>query len=243
MTRGYADDLAYIHDVGFGGFVRDAAPFLLKCLGKAKRDGSLVVDLGCGSGIWAKTLVEASYKVLGIDQSASMIAIAQERVPEAEFRTQSFLEADLPPCGAVTAIGECFSYLFDGTNTQRRLVAFLRRVHEALDPGGSLIFDVAAPGRVRGRGPQSSYREGPDWAVLVTAAEDKKRRLLTRRITSFRRTGELYRRDHEVHHLRLYRFAELAVPLRQIGFRVRRLAGYGKQRFVRGHIGFLARKT
>jgi SAM-dependent methyltransferase len=240
---GYGDDLAYIHDAGHDRFIRDAAPFLLQCVRKATPNGSLVVDLGCGSGIWAKTLVEAGYKVLGIDQSASMTAIARARVPAAEFRTQSFLDAKLPPCGAVTAIGEIFGYLLDGRNTERRLVAFLRRVYDALALGGCLVFDVASPGRVRGPGPQSGHREGADWAVLVTSAEDKKRQLLTRRITSFRKVGELYRRDYEVHRLRLYRFAELAAPLRQMGFRVRRLAGYGKQPFLRGHIGLLARKT
>jgi hypothetical protein len=78
--------------------------------------------------------------------------------------------------------------------------------------------------------------------VLVTAEEDRGRALLTRHITSFRKVGELYRRDHEVHRLRLFRWSELAGPLREVGFRVRRLAGYGEMRFAPGLAGFLARK-
>jgi hypothetical protein len=77
----------------------------------------------------------------------------------------------------------------------------------------------------------------------LNAEEDRRRGLLTRRITSFRKVGELYRRDHEVHRLRLFPPSELASELRDTGFRVRVLAGYGPQRFVPGHAGFLARKA
>jgi hypothetical protein len=66
--------------------------------------------------------------------------------------------------------------------------------------------------------------------------------LLTRRITSFRKVGDLYRRDEETHRLRLMRRSELAGQLRGIGFRVRILSSYGPLRFAHGHVGFLARK-
>jgi SAM-dependent methyltransferase len=242
MARGYGDDLAYIHDVGFGSFARSAAPFLLKLLRQEGKTDGLVVDLGCGSGILAKELCDAGYRLLGFDLSPAMIDIACERVPTADFRVRSFLSAKLPRCAAVTAIGEILNYLFDQRNTQRALGQFFRRVHDALDPGGLFIFDVATPGRVLGDGPQKSYRENGDWAVLFEAEEDKTRRRLTRRITSFRRVGELYRRDREVHRLRLFDPPKLARQLRAAGFRVRTLSGYGELEFPAGLVGFHARK-
>jgi hypothetical protein len=78
--------------------------------------------------------------------------------------------------------------------------------------------------------------------VLVANEEDRRRRLLTRRITTFRRVGDLYRRDMEVHRQRLLHRSELAAQLRGLGFRVRILRGYGTLRFGKGHIGLLARK-
>ena len=39
----YEEDLAYVHDVGYGNFA----------LGSKKARQGLVVDLGCGSGLWA----------------------------------------------------------------------------------------------------------------------------------------------------------------------------------------------
>jgi SAM-dependent methyltransferase len=242
MAEAYGTDLAYIHDAGFGGFAAGAAPGLLDLLRHGGIVRGLVIDLGCGSGIWARELAAAGYDVLGIDQSAAMIAIARKRAPEARFRAESFLTAELPPCAAVTALGECFNYLFDPGNTEQGLLRLLRRIYNTLHPGGLLIFDVAGPGRVPGRGVQRKYFEGDDWAALVASEEDRQRRLLTRTITSFRKVGQLYRRDHEVHRLRLINRPELAGQLRTFGFRVRTLRGYGAMRFPRGSVGFLARK-
>ncbi len=50
------------------------------------------VDLGCGSGLWAKELTEARHRVLGTDISGSMIDIARRRVQEAEFQIGSLFE-------------------------------------------------------------------------------------------------------------------------------------------------------
>jgi SAM-dependent methyltransferase len=242
LPAGYTNDLAYIHDAGFGSFARDSAPGLLQFLRRAGLKGGKVVDLGCGSGIWARALCDAGFDVLGFDLSLAMIALARVQAPQAEFRVASFLSADLPPCIAVTAIGEIFSYVFDQLNNRRSLGKLFNRIHKALSPGGLLLFDVAAPGRVPGGGPTRNYREGDDWACMISAEEDRRKNILTRRITSFRKVGDLYRRDQEVHRLQLFRRPELAQVLRRAGFRVRALAGYGRRRFVPGHIGFLARK-
>jgi SAM-dependent methyltransferase len=242
VTDAYREDLAYIHDAGFGGLAQAAAPVLLDALRHRGFDRGLVVDLGCGSGIFAKAIADAGYDVVGIDLSPSMIALARDRVPAGDFRVGSLLKADLPRCVAVTAIGECFNYLFDRGNTESSLARLFKRIHGALEPGGALLFDIAGPGRVRGTAPQRSFRESDDWAVLVHVEEDRDHRILTRRITSFRRVGELYRRDQETHRQRLIAPAEPARALRAIGFRVRILRGYGAASFRAGQAAFLARK-
>jgi SAM-dependent methyltransferase len=240
--RPYRPDLAYIHDVGYGGFARNAAPGVLDILRRREIKRGLVVDLGCGSGIWARGLCDVGFHVLGIDISEAMIAIARERVPEGEFRSESFLTAEIPPCVAVTSLGECFSYLFDRGNTSQGLLRLFRRIHQALHPGGVFIFDVVAPGRVPGSGIQKAFREGQDWAILVEVEENRERKILTRRIVSFRKVADLFRRDEEIHRQRLFTRSELAQSLRSVGFRVHSLPGYGDLRFPRGVIGFLARK-
>jgi SAM-dependent methyltransferase len=242
MAGGYQEDLAYIHDVGFSSFALQAAPGLFDLFERWGVLDGLIVDLGCGSGLWARELSRAGFKVLGVDLSADMLAIARKRVPEARFQRASFLEVDLPRCRAVTAIGECFNYLFDAANKPEKLLPFFRRVYEALDLAGVFIFDIAQPGRGGGPGKRQKNFQGEDWALLLETEEEAHGPTLTRRITTFRRVGKLYRRAEEVHRLRLYRGKEIATLLRMVGFRTRLLSGYGGFRFPRGLVGVLARK-
>jgi SAM-dependent methyltransferase len=238
----YDRDLAYIHDTGFTGFVRKAAPGLLRLLRQNRIFGGRVVDAGCGSGVWARELSERSYDVLGIDISAHMVRLARRQAPAAKFRIGSFLSAELPPCDAVTSIGECVNYAVDRRSGKKALVEFFHRVHGALRPGGVFVFDVVEPGVVAEGSPQRRFLEGPDWAILLEVREDRRRKMLTRQIASFRRTGKLYRRSEETHRLHLYSGSELLAELSAAGFEARKLGGYGRFRFPRAHVGFLARK-
>lgn len=249
MTDSYREDLAYIHDAGFGQFARNAASVLLEHFRSVEISGGLVVDLGCGSGILAQEVCEAGYEVFGIDLSADLITIARTRVPQAEFHVGSFFDVPIPPCIAVTAIGECFNYLFDQDSTTPALLNLFQRIFDALCPGGLFMFDVAEPGRVP-TGTFRTYTEGEDWAVLMNAEEDKRHRCLTRHITTFRRVEstvgdnvkEFYRRDRETHRLRLFDREELIAPLETIGFWVQSLDRYGTLFFGSGHQGVLAQK-
>ncbi len=243
MTDPYREDLAYIHDVGFGYLAKNAAQVLLDALRWSGRDKGQVVDLCCGSGLLARELTAAGYEVLGIDISEALLNMARERVPSARFRQESIWKAQLPPCVAVAAVGECFNYLFDEYNTEQALCKLLHRIHEALEPGGLLLFDVAELGRIPGSGRQRARTEGENWAVLVSAEEDRTNRLLTRTITTFRKVGKLYRRDQEIHRLRLVTRSELLAQLDSLGFEVHTLEGYEQLQFPPGHTGFVARKT
>jgi SAM-dependent methyltransferase len=243
MTDAYREDLAHIHDVGFGHLAKNAALILLEALHQSGTDHGLVIDLGCGSGLLAKELSASGYDVLGIDISGAMLDIARKRVPTARFRQESLLKARLPPCVAVAAVGECFNYLFDENNTRQGLYELFGRIYKALDPGGVFLFDVAEPGRVSGPGPQLAHTEGEDWTVFMSAEEDLTNVLLTRRITTFRKVvGELYRRDQETHQLRLVPKSELLEWLGELGFDVDVLDGYGQLRFPPGHTRYLAHK-
>ncbi len=55
--------------------------------------GAFILDSGSGTGLpFAKYFIDKGFKVLGIDISAQMIKIAQENVPEAEFRELSMTD-------------------------------------------------------------------------------------------------------------------------------------------------------
>jgi SAM-dependent methyltransferase len=238
----YRQDLAHIHDVGFGDVAADAAGLLLDLLGSIGLGNGMVVDLGCGSGILARRIVDAGHAVRGIDVSRAFIEIACWRVPEAEFRVESFVSTELPTCVAVTAIGEVLGYAFDERNGDRERMDLFQRSFSALVPGGLLMFDLAVRGFERPGGVVQSFKEGPDWAVMATSEVHESDRVLTRRITSFRQVGALYRRDSETHQLQLADRAEVLRSLCSIGFAAEVLQDYGGHGLPGGVIAFLAQK-
>lgn len=242
MQDAYREDLAFIHDLGFGDMAASAAEVLLRRLGQAGVEAGTVVDLGCGSGILAERLAAAGFDVVGIDLSPAMIELARRRVPRATFRCEDLLTAGIPGCVAVAAVGECFNYRTSPGHSAESLVALFRRVHAALAPGGLFLFDAAEPGRVPGDEPLRTFVDGGDWTVLMTAEEDRAARRLTRRITSFRCLGDLYRRNDEVHELALHDRDALLEALAEAGFETRVLRAYGELTLPPGLTGFLAVK-
>ncbi len=242
MQEWYKEDLAFIHDVGFSDYALKSAPGILEILERSQIREGLVVDLGCGSGLWAQKLTQADYQVLGVDISESMIAIARTRVPDAEFRVESLFKVDIPPCNAVTSIGECLNYLFDPDSDRQTLLQLFHRIYSALTPGGVLIFDIAEPGQVAQGITTRGFTEGEDWVVLVEKEEDREQGRLTRRIITFRKVGEYYRRDNEVHHQRLYKATDVAQQLQRVGFQVEVMRSYGQYPLPQAHAGFIARK-
>jgi SAM-dependent methyltransferase len=233
----YPEDLAHIHASGFGDLAAMAGPAIARLLRDAGIDGGLVVDLGCGNGITSRVLVGAGYDVLGIAASEPFLRRARREAPGARFRQGSFLDEPLPECTAVIAVGEVLAY------TQRSLGPVFRRVYRALRPCGLFVFDLPAPGRVPGGGPLRNWRQGEDWAVLIETTEHPRRRLLTRQMTTFRRTGRGWRRGEETHRQRLHPPPEVAERLRRLGFRVRLRRAYTGERFAPGHYVVVARKT
>jgi RimJ/RimL family protein N-acetyltransferase/SAM-dependent methyltransferase len=242
---GYAEDLAWVHDAGFTALAEAAAR---RAIAELRGRTGLVVDLGCGSGAGARILSDAGLDVLGIDASAAMVELARRNSPAASFRVGSFADEPLPSCVAVTAVGEVLGYLFDESAD---LASVFARVHEALEPGGLFLFDLAGPSRQA----VSHHASGDGWTVVVDASSDG--RTLTRDITTFRRldaggapaasagahdTAALWRRSRELHRLRLHRAADVLALLRRTGFRARAIRGYDGTPEWRGLHVFLARR-
>lgn len=237
----YAQDLAYIHDAGFGDFARNAAPGLLRILRNNRLRRGLVVDLGSGSGILARELIAAGYDVFGIDISPAMIELARRKAPGARFVVASISTVELPPCDAVISTGECLNYTFDGPRSRKSVAALFDRVGQALRPGGMFIFDVAGPARApleKRRG----WWQGEDWAILVETAAGRGARTLIRDITCFRKVGRAWRRSREVHVQRLFDRDDIAGLLVKAGFEIRISDRYGRDNLPEGLAVFIARK-
>ncbi|MER5910847.1 class I SAM-dependent methyltransferase [Streptomyces sp. NPDC001982] len=105
--------------------------------------GSRVLDLGCGTGLpTARRLADSGLKVVGVDLSGGMVALARENVPGAEFHQVDI--ADLRPggpqdLGRFDAVASFFSLLM---LPRAEIPLALRTVHHLLVPGGLFVLSM-----------------------------------------------------------------------------------------------------
>jgi SAM-dependent methyltransferase len=234
----YRTDIAWIHHTGFGDFARSAGAEILKMLRRQNITRGTLVDLGCGSGIWAAMAQRAGFYVVGVDISPAMLALAKRQSPKSRFVRSSLDKFPLPPCDVVTSLGEPFNYC-DGKRTTdlRRLFV---RIARALRAGGKFFFDLILhegnPMNYR------SWRTGPGWVLLWEVSEDSKRRKLTRRNITFRRFQGRIRQGEESHTVYLFARREVEQALRAAGFKFAVSHKYGRWTLPIRRLAFIATK-
>jgi SAM-dependent methyltransferase len=245
MALLYGEDLAYIHHHGFTQSLREATPHLLALLKQHGLASGTVVDLGCGTGVWARGLTDAGYDVLGVDDSKAMLAIARKEAPRARFKQASLFEASIPPCVAVTSFGECLNYdpgRGKALERQKAIEKLARQVFKQLQPGGLFVFDV----HLRTKAPEVRRRQsehfGEGWAIYHESEINPLGIRLLRSIVFFRKVGGKYRDGNTQHFLHLFDAARLTAILERAGFRVETMQSYGDVPLLPARMGFVASK-
>jgi SAM-dependent methyltransferase len=110
--------------------------------------GGTVVELACGTGRITVPLARAGVRVIGVDASPGMLAVARERVaaagvePLVDLRLGDLREPPVPE--RVPLVLVPFRSLLHLTTEPDRDRA-LTAIRDLLLPGGRLVFDVFAP--------------------------------------------------------------------------------------------------
>ena len=221
----YRRDLALVHHRGFGFHADQCAPGILRMLEPVRERDGLVLELGCGSGVLTRHLVEAGHRVVATDASPAMLDLAREHAPgAAEVRLLVLPDDPLPAADAIVSVGHVLSYLPDAGSVDRALVA----VAGALRPGGVLALDLCdlSYGEARWDAPNVGRVED-DWALVAEYASPAPDRFV-RRITVFTRNDDgSWRRDDERHENVLVDTAKVPELLGRHGVRARVAAGFG----------------
>jgi SAM-dependent methyltransferase len=159
-TPYYRRDLALVHHLGFGFHADDCAPGILELLRSVRERDGLVVELGCGSGLLTRHLVDAGHRVIATDASAAMLDLAGDYAVGAEDIRKLVLPDDpIPEADAIVSVGHVLSYLPDAAAIDRALLA----IAEALRPGGVMALDLC----------DHSYAEaGPDFPIGARVADE-----------------------------------------------------------------------
>jgi SAM-dependent methyltransferase len=201
--------------------------------------GGLVLELGCGSGLLTRRLVEAGHRVVATDASPSMLALARETAPEATVQSLVLPDDPLPACDAVVSVGHVLSYLPDEAAIQRALAA----AAGALRPGGVLALDLCdlRYGELRREEPNSS-RVGDDWAI-ITRFSLPQPNVFVREIASFLPNEDgTWRRDDERHENVLVQTSAVPAFLEQHGVEARVAESFGDEQLPDGLVAIVGRK-
>jgi SAM-dependent methyltransferase len=224
----YGDAQARIHHERFGALARDAAVLVMNRLagaGFTPDPTRTVLDLGCGSGIYAARLADAGYHVVGVDLSPAMVELARQAAPSADIAEGSVHDFPLPRAVAITALGEVLNYATDARAGLDALTLLAARAHDALEPGGVFVFDVSTPGR----GTYERFHDAGDWALGMHSIEHDDQTLEREIVIFTRRPDEAFDRVDEHHVLRLYEEDDVRHALEDAGFDVEVRERYGKE--------------
>ena len=193
----YRDDLALVHHRGFGFHADMCAPGIVTLLGPVRDRRGLVVELGCGSGLLTRHLLDAGHRVVATDASPAMLELARVGAPGAEDVRRVRLPDDpIPDADAIVSVGHALNYLPDEAAIDRAFVA----IAHALRPGGVLAIDVCDLewGAAR-RDVATHGRVGQDWAIITETSTPAANRFV-REMTIFVKNDDgSWRRDDERH--------------------------------------------
>src|SRR4249920_379720 len=98
----YRDDLALVHHLGFATHAEMVAPGILTLLAPVLERNGLVVELGCGSGLLTRHLIDAGHRVIATDASPAMLDLARDVAGDAEeIRRLTLPDDPIPAADAI----------------------------------------------------------------------------------------------------------------------------------------------
>jgi SAM-dependent methyltransferase len=192
----YGRDLALIHHLGFGFHADMCAPGILRLLGPVRERDGLVLEIGCGSGLLTKHLLDAGHRVVATDASPAMLDLARETAGGADLRRLTLPDDPLPEADAIVGVGHVLNYLPDIDAIERGLTA----IGNALRPGGVLAIDLCDLEWARHRADSPPHGwVGENWAVVTEFSIPSPDRFVRQMATFIREDDGSWRRGDERH--------------------------------------------
>lgn len=237
----YRQDLALVHHRGFGFHADACAPGILEWLEPVRTRAGLVVEIGCGSGLLTRYLVDAGHRVIATDASPAMLALARKIVPEAHALQQLVLPDDpIPEADAIVGVGHALNYLPDERAVDRALVA----IATALRRDGVLAIDLCDLewGELRRDAPSAGWA-GDDWAIVTEFSVPRPERFV-RQIAAFLKNPDgSWRRDDERHENVLVDTSRVPGLLAEHGVQATVAPSFGSERLAPGLYAIKGRRT
>ncbi|KRN29729.1 ubiE COQ5 methyltransferase family protein [Lactobacillus selangorensis] len=196
--------------------------------------GAPLLELACGSGDLAIQFAQAGLNVTGLDFSAEMLALADQK-QQAAGTDVEWVEGDmralegLGPFQAVTCFDDSLCYMPDLDNVQQ----VFQQVYQVLAPGGTFLFDAHSIYQIDEFFPGYMYNyKEEEMAFMWTSYEGDVPHSIEHDLSFFVWDDEIqgYQELNELHHERTYPLAAYQQALTQAGFTgIQVTADFGRQ--------------
>ncbi len=196
------------------------------------RDG-LVCELGCGTGKMTERMSKAGYDMIGIDNSAEMLAIAM-RSRESD-RDILYLNQDMREMELYGTVRACIS-ICDSLNyllSEEELLETFKLVNNYLDPGGLFIFDMNTEYKYRELMGDRTFCENREACSFIWENYyDENDRINEYDLTLFVREDEeeeVYRKYEEIHYQKSYGIDTVCDLIKESGMELVAVYGEGSR--------------
>jgi len=240
-TPYYRPDLALVHHLGFGFHADTCAPGILALLERVRARDGLVVELGCGSGLLTRHLVDAGHRVIATDASDAMLELARDHAPGTEDLRQLVLPDDpIPAADAIVGVGHVLNYLPDEQAIERAWAA----IAKAIRPEGLLAIDLCDLqwGAVR-RDVPTYVRKTEEWVIVTEFSVPSPTRFVREMTTFVRNEDGSWRRDDERHDNVLVDTSRVAGVLAELGLDVRIATAFGDEQLPPGLVTVIGERA
>ncbi|HHX29303.1 MAG: class I SAM-dependent DNA methyltransferase [Bacillota bacterium] len=180
-----------------------------------------VLDLACGTGNMTLELALRGYDVMGVDSSATMLAVAQRKF-QAHGLKGEFLQSDMrdftigKEVDAVVSVFDSLNYLLEPSDVKKTFAC----VAQCLRVGGVFLFDVNTPERLAIIPKETHIMEGSDYYLVWSDSYDCSREWWRVKLTGFIKDAGAWRRFDEIHRERAFPLDSLSEWLTGAGFEV-----------------------
>ena len=192
------------------------AAFLHEIWGTDPEGVRSVLDLCCGTGLLAAELIRRGHRVVGVDASDAMLAVARTRLgPDAELARMTLPDLE------IDGVFDAAVCTFDALNylTPEELGTTVAAVAGRLRPGGWLVFDIHTDAMMRfaiANAMVSGESDGSDFVISNTVDPGARTCDTTVEFTRLR-VGEPFSEEHRQY---FHSETDVRAALRAAGFAV-----------------------
>lgn len=204
---------ALMQDVDYDGW----ADYLCAFLGQPPKS---VVECACGTGEITWRLQKAGHKVIGVDISREMLAMASEKVRKRgmfiPFVRQDMRKLNIhKPVDALICACDGVNYL----STREAVGEFFEAAFQAIQSGGLILFDVSSRYKLANiLGNNTFADDNGEQAYIWVNAYDPENKLCEMQISFYYKEDAVYTRFCETHVQRAHSKLELENALKKAGF-------------------------